>query len=256
MAVHPSAIIDATAVLAPDVRIGPFAVIGPDVIIGPGTRIDPHVVIERDTVIGGDCRIHSGAVLGGDPQDLKYSGERTQLVVGDRTVIREYATLNRGTKSSGRTVVGTDCLIMAYVHIAHDCDIGNHVVLANAVNMGGHIVVEDWAVVGGVTAVHQFARIGSHAIVGGASAVRKDVPPYVKAAGNPLSLFGLNTLGLERRGFSDEVRQELRRAYRLLFQSRLNVSQAVARARAELAPLPEVTHLLDFIEQSTRGITI
>lgn len=256
MAVHPSAIIDATAVLAPDVRIGPFAVIGPDVIIGPGTRIDPHVVIERDTVIGGDCRIHSGAVLGGDPQDLKYSGERTQLVVGDRTVIREYATLNRGTKSSGRTVVGTDCLIMAYVHIAHDCDIGNHVVLANAVNMGGHIVVEDWAVVGGVTAVHQFARIGTHAIVGGASAVRKDVPPYVKAAGNPLSLFGLNTLGLERRGFSDEVRQELRRAYRLLFQSRLNVSQAVARARAELAPLPEVTHLLDFIEQSTRGITI
>jgi UDP-N-acetylglucosamine acyltransferase len=254
--IHPTAVIDATAELAPDVAVGPHSMIGPNVVVGNGTRIGSNVVIERDTTIGRDCRIHAGAVLGGDPQDLKYRGEPSRLVVGDRSVIREFVTLNRGTQASGRTVVGSDCLIMAYVHVAHDCVIGNHVVLANAVNMGGHIEIEDWAVVGGVVAIHQFARVGQHAIVGGASAVRKDVPPYTKAAGNPLRLYGLNTLGLERRGFADEVRQELRRAYRILFQSQLNVSQAIDRVRAELRPIPEVLSLLDFIERSKRGVTV
>lgn len=254
--VHVTAIIHPAAVLGTDVVVGPYAVVGPDVSIGRGTRIGPHVVIEQDTTIGEDCRVHAGAVLGGDPQDLKYAGEPSRLVVGDRTVVRECATLNRGTAASGVTTIGSDCLLMAYVHVAHDCTIGDHVVLANAVNMGGHIVIEDWAIVGGATAIHQFARIGRHAIVGGASAARKDVPPYVKAAGNPAELYGLNTLGLERRGFSEDARAELRRAYRILFQSRLNVSQALEKARAELRPLPEVNYLLDFIARSERGITL
>lgn len=256
MGVHPTAVIDPTATLGDDVVIGPYAVIGPAVQIGRGTRIGPHAVIERDTTIGEDCRIHPGAVLGGDPQDLKYGGESSRLVIGDRTVVRECVTLNRGTAASGLTTIGSDCLLMAYVHVAHDCTIGNHVVLSNAVNMGGHITIGDWAVVGGLTAIHQFVRIGQHAMVGGASAARKDVPPYVKAAGNPTELYGLNSVGLERRGFSDEVRQELRRAYRILFQSRLNLSQALERARAELQPSPEVDHLLDFIARSQRGVTL
>jgi UDP-N-acetylglucosamine acyltransferase len=254
--VHPTAVIDASAELAPDVSVGAYAVIGPNVIIGDGTRVWPHAVIERDTTIGRNCMIHTGAVLGGDPQDLKYRGEASQLVVGDRTVIRECVTLNRGTEASGRTVVGSDCLIMAYAHVAHDCVIGNHVVLANAVNMGGHIHIADWVVVGGMTAIHQFVHIGQHAIVGGASAARKDVPPYMKASGNPMSLYGLNSVGLERRGFPEDVRQELRRAYRILFKSQLNVRQGAEKVRAELRQIPEVVHVLEFIERSTRGITV
>ncbi|MGH7556167.1 MAG: acyl-ACP--UDP-N-acetylglucosamine O-acyltransferase, partial [Longimicrobiales bacterium] len=163
---------------------------------------------------------------------------------------------NRGTAAHGRTEVGSDCLIMAYAHVAHDCIIGDHVVLANAVNMGGHVVIEEWAIVGGMTAIHQFGRIGCHAFVGGSAAVQKDVPPYVKAASNPLALFGLNTVGLQRRGFSDEVRAELRRAYRLFFQSKLNVSQALEHARSELRLVPEVQVFLSFIESSERGITV
>ncbi|HEX6939618.1 MAG TPA: acyl-ACP--UDP-N-acetylglucosamine O-acyltransferase [Longimicrobiales bacterium] len=254
--VHPTAVVDPSAELGSDVVVGPYAVIGPNVVIGRGTRIGPHALIERDTVIGADCRIHKGAVLGSDPQDLKFSGEPTQLIIGDRTVVREYATLNRGTAARGRTEIGSDCLLMAYVHVAHDCVLGNHVILSNAVNMGGHVVIEDWAIVGGVTAIHQFVHIGCHAFVGGASRVQKDVAPYVRAAGNPLALYGLNTVGLQRRGFPEEVRRELKRAYRLVFHSSLNVSQALQRAREELAPIPEVVHMLAFIEASERGVTL
>lgn len=254
--VHPTAVIDPSAELGADVVVGPYAVIGPNVVIGSGTQVGPHVLIERDTVIGAECRIHKGAVLGTDPQDLKFSGEPTKLIIGDRTVVREYATLNRGTAAHGRTEIGSDCLLMAYVHVAHDCVIGDHVVLSNAVNMGGHVVIEDWAIVGGLTAIHQFARIGCHAFVGGSAAVLKDVPPYVKAASNPLGLYGLNSRGLQRRGFAEEVRAELRRAYRMFFQARLNVSQALERARQELRPLPEVERFLSFIESSERGITV
>ncbi len=170
--------------------------------------------------------------------------------------MREYATLNRGTAAHGRTEIGSDCLLMAYVHVAHDCILGDHVILSNAVNMGGHVVIEDWAIVGGVTAIHQFVRIGRHAFVGGASRVQKDVPPFVRAAGNPIALYGLNSVGLQRRGFSEELRAELKRAYRLIFNSSLNVSQALEKARVELPPLPEVRHLLAFIEASERGVTL
>lgn len=254
--IHPTAVVDPDAELGEGVVVGPYSIIGPNVVIGAGTRIDSHVLIERDTTVGENVRIHHGAVLGSDPQDLKYEGEETRLIVGDRTVIREYATLNRGTRARGKTEVGSDCLIMAYVHVAHDCVIGNHVILSNAVNMGGHVEIEDWAVVGGVTPIHQFVRIGRHAFVGGASRVQKDVAPFVKAAGNPIELYGLNTVGLRRRGFPDEVRLELKRAYRLLFRSSLNVSQALERARAELRPFPEVLHFLDFVEQSERGVSL
>ena len=254
--VHPTAVIDATAELGADVVVGPYAVVGPGVVIGDRSTVGAHAVIERDTLIGEGCRIHAAAVLGGDPQDLKYAGEPSQLVVGDRTTIREFVTLNRGTAARGRTEVGSDCLLMAYVHVAHDCIIGNHVVLSNAVTMGGHVQIEEWAIVGGLTAIHQFGRIGCHAFVGGTAAVLKDVPPYVKAAGNPLGLYGLNAVGLQRRGFSEPARTELRRAYRLLFQSKLNVSQALERAKQELEPFPEVQRLLSFIEASERGIAV
>jgi UDP-N-acetylglucosamine acyltransferase len=254
--IHATAVIDDSAELGAGVEVGPFAFIGPNVVIGTGTRIGPHVVIERDTHLGSECRVHPGAVLGGDPQDLKYIGESALLVVGDRTVVRECVTLNRGTSARGRTQVGSDCLIMAYAHVAHDCFLGDHVVIANAVNMGGHCDIGDWVIVGGVTAIHQFVQIGAHAFVGGSSAVRKDVPPFVKAAGDPLRLFGLNTVGLQRRGFTDQERAQLRRAYRLLFQSPRNLREALGETRKELESAPHVDALLDFIERSERGVTL
>lgn len=254
--VHATALVDAGAELAPEVVVGPFSILGPGVTVGAGTTIGPHVLIERDTKVGRNCRISCGAVLGTDPQDLKYKGEGTVLEVGDRTVIREYATLNRGTAASGCTVVGSDCLLMAYTHVAHDCEIGNHVVLSNAVNMAGHVIIEDWAVVGGLSPIHQFVRIGAHAFIGGASRVAQDVPPYVRMAGSPPKLYGLNSVGINRRGFSEEVCRALKSAYQILFQSGLNVTQGLERAEGEVEQLPEVRHLLTFIRSSERGITV
>jgi UDP-N-acetylglucosamine acyltransferase len=252
---HPTAIVDESAQLAEGVSVGPYAIIGPNVSIGAGTRVGPHVLIDRDTTVGAGCVLYKGAVLGSDPQDLKYHGEPTKLYVGDRTVIREYATLNRGTSALGHTSVGSDCLLMAYSHVAHDCQIADHVILSNSVNMGGHVTIDDWAVIGGATLIHQFARIGRQAFVGGGSAVRKDVPPYVKASGNPLQLYGLNSVGLQRRGVSEEARRELKRAYRLFFASTHNTSQALALARDELQLLPEIEVFLSFFEQSARGVS-
>ncbi len=253
--VHPTAIVDDAAELGAEVVVGPYSIIGPDVSIGAGTTIGPHVLIEKDTRVGAQCEIFKGAVLGTDPQDLKYEGERTWLEVGDRTVIRECATLNRGTKASGRTTVGSDCLIMAYTHIAHDCEIGNHVILANAIQMGGHVVIEDWAMVGGITPIHQFVRIGAHSFCGGASRIAQDVPPYLRVSGSPAQLYGLNSVGLKRRGLSPDVRKPLKHAYRVLFKSNLPLSKALDIAEAEVEQVPEVRHLLQFIRQSERGIT-
>lgn len=254
-AAHPTAIVDASAELGDGASVGPYSVIGPNVRIGAGTRIDSHVLIERDTEVGEGCRISHGAVLGTDPQDLKYAGEPTRLIVGDRTTIREYATLNRGTSAQGYTRVGSDCMLMSYVHVAHDCLIGDRVVLSNAVNMAGHVTIGDWAIVGGMTPIHQFVRIGAHAFVGGQSRISKDIPPFVKAAGIPVELYGLNSVGLQRRGFDEEVRRELKRAYRLVFGSNLNTTQAVARAREELRALPEVEAFLAFFEATARGVS-
>ncbi len=254
--VHPTAIIDPGAELGAGVSIGPWSLIGPGVVIGEGTRIGPSAMIERDTQVGRDCVIAKGAVLGTDPQDLKFDGERTELVIGDRTVIREYATLNRGTSALGRTVVGSDCMLMAYTHVAHDCVLGDHVILSNAVNMAGHVEIGDWAIVGGVTAIHQFVKVGSHAFVGGASRISQDVPPYCRVAGNPSKLYGLNSVGLERRGFSTETRALLKRAYRILFLSKERLSAALDTAREEVGGTPEVDALLDFIAGSERGVSL
>jgi UDP-N-acetylglucosamine acyltransferase len=253
--VHPTAIVDDAADLGAEVVVGPYAIIGPNVSIGAGSIIGPHVYIEKDTRVGVQCEISKGAVLGTDPQDLKYEGEQSWLEVGDRTVIREFATLNRGTKASGRTTVGSDCLIMAYTHIAHDCEIGNHVVLANSIQMAGHVVIEDWAIMGGIVAIHQFVRIGAHSFCGGGSRIPQDIPPYLRVAGNPPQLYGLNAVGLERRGLSPDVRKPLKHAYRVLFQSKLPLSKALERAEVEVEQVPEVRHLLQFIRTSERGIT-
>lgn len=254
--IHATALIDPSAELGEGVSVGAYTIIGPDVTVGAGTRIGPHVLIERDTEVGAECVIHKGAVLGTDPQDLKYAGEPTQLIVGDRVVIREYATLNRGTTALGHTRIGSDCLLMSYAHVAHDCVLGDHVIISNAVNMGGHVSIGEWAIVGGMTPIHQFVRIGAHAFVGGGSRAAKDIPPFVKAAGSPLQLYGLNTVGLQRRGFSEEVRRELKRAYRLFFLSTYNTSQALARARDELRALPEIETFISFFEASERGVSV
>lgn len=255
--IHSTALVDESADLGVGVEIGPWSIVGPKVRIGDGTRIGSQVLIERNTVLGAGCRVYHGAVLGTDPQDLKFKGEETFLVVGDRTTIREYATLNRGTAYSGETKIGDDCYLMAYSHVAHDCRLGNGVILANSVNMGGHVTIGDWVVVGGLTAIHQFVRIGAHAMVGGASRAAQDVPPYTKAAGSPMKLYGLNTVGLVRRGFPPELRQALRKAYRLVFRTSLPLSRAIAMAEAqeEFGAFPEVAHFLSFLRNSKRGIT-
>jgi len=252
--IHPTALVDPDAELGEDVVIGPYAVVQNDVVIGDGSQIASHVLIHAGTRIGKRCRVFKGAVLGTDPQDLKYAGEKTTLEVGDETTIREFCTLNRGSSHRLRTVVGSQSLLMAYVHIAHDCLIGDHVILANAVNMAGHVIIEDFASVGGMTPIHQFVRIGKHAFVGGGLRVPKDVPPYILAAGEPLTYAGINRVGLSRRGFSSETMLSLRRAYKLIYRSDLNTSQAVQKIKETMEITAEIAELLRFIEASERGI--
>lgn len=254
--VHPTAIVDPGAALEPGVTVGPYCIVGPGVQIGAGTTIGPHTVIQRDTTLGSGCSVGPGAVLGADPQDLKYHGESTALEVGDDTRIREYATLHRGTAATGRTVVGKRCYLMAYVHVAHDCVIEDDVVIANAVQLAGHVHVEANATIGGLTPIHQFVRIGRFALVGGGSRVPQDVPPFTRAAGNPMKLYGINTLALVRAGFPNDVRAALQHAYRLLFNSNLGLSQAVERLRLESADIPEVMGLVDFVVSSQRGVLV
>lgn len=240
--------------LGENVSVGPFTIIEEDVSIGDGTQIASHALLASGTRVGQECRIHHGAVLGTIPQDLKFRDEQTTLEVGDHTMIREYATLNRGTHDRLKTTVGSHCFIMAYAHIAHDSDIGNHVILANSVNMAGHVVIEDYAIVGGVTPIHQFVRIGRHSMIGGGFRVPKDVPPYVLAGQEPMVFQGLNTVGLKRRNFTPETISTLENVYRILYQSHLNVTQAIERIRNELQQTTEVQHVLDFIAGSKRGI--
>ena len=252
---HDTAIIDRAAELHPSVSIGPFSVIGPGVVLDEGVVIDSHVYIARDTFVGADSHIHKGAVLGTDPQHLNYAGEATRLEVGARTTIREYATLNRGTVDLGVTTVGDECLIMAYGHVAHDCTLGDHVVIGNTVQMAGHCDIDDWAIVGGLTGIHQFVRIGCHSFIGGGSRVPQDVAPYVLVAGSPCAAFGLNLVGLRRRGFDKETLAGLRAAYRTILQGSRNTSDSldIIEAGGELSP--EVQHLVEFISASKRGIT-
>ena len=254
--IHPTAIVSPQAELAADVEVGPFAIIGPQVTVGAGSRIAARATLEQNVRLGEGCRVGSGSILGGQPQDLKYAGEETWVEVGDGTVIREYCTINRGTTQSRVTRLGKSCLVMTYVHMAHDCHVGDRVILTNGVQLAGHVTIDEWAIVSGLTPVHQFVKIGAYAFVGGMSRVTKDVPPYTKAVGNPMKLYGLNAVGLQRHGFSAETVAELKKAYRLFFRSGLNISQALERARAELTMLPEVENFLQFIEASARGVLV
>jgi UDP-N-acetylglucosamine acyltransferase len=254
--IHPSAIVSSHAVLGDRVDIGPFAIVGDGCVIGDDCEIAARATLERDVKLGAGVKVGIGTVLGGAPQDLKYAGEHTTVEIGDGTVIREYSTVNRGTSQSFKTTVGSRCLLMSYVHLAHDCHIGNGVILANGVQLAGHVVIEDKATLSGLSAVHQFARIGRYSFIGGMSRVSKDIPPFLKAVGNPLKLYGLNSIGLQRNGFADDVMRELKRAYRLFFRSDLNVSQAMQRAETELEMFPEVRELIRFVEASGRGVVI
>jgi len=252
--IHPTALIDPSASIGVDVDIGPWVIVGPRCVVGDGCVLSARAMLERDVTLGQRVRVGVGSVLGGDPQDLKYRGEETRVEIGDDSAIREYVTVNRGTSHSLVTKVGKSCFLMSYVHIAHDCLLGDHVIISNGTQLAGHVVVEDRATISGLCAAHQFVRIGAHAFVGGCSRVAQDVPPFVKAVGNPVKLFGLNSVGLQRSGFSEPVVKELKRAYRLLFRSEHNVSQGLVRARAECEAMPEVTRFLDFVEQSDRGV--
>jgi len=253
--IHPAALVDPKAGLGRGVTVGPCSVIGPHVRIGDGTTVGAHCVLEGYTTIGSACQIFTGAVIGSIPQDLKYAGEKSVLILGDRNRIREYVTINPGTKGGGgKTVIGSDCLLMAYSHVAHDCRLGDHVVLANSAALAGHILVEDHAIVGGLVGIHQFVRVGRLSIVGGCSRVVQDVPPYSTCVGYPAKVFGLNSEGLRRAGASSDVKEALHRAYRVLFHSGLLMSNAAEKVAREVRTCPEVEHLLEFIRQSKRGV--
>lgn len=246
--VHPN------AKIGNNVIIEPFAYVDEDVEIGNNTWIGPHATIMRGTIIGQNCKIFPGAVVGAIPQDLKYAGENSVLVVEDNVTIRECCTLNRGTAASMMTRVGTNTLLMAYVHVAHDCFIGKNCVIANNVNLAGHITIGDHVVLGGVTAVHQFVKVGDHVIVGGGSLVRKDIPPYVKAAREPLSYAGVNSIGLLRRGFSREQINAIHDIYRILFVKHKNVKNAVTEIETTLPESDYKEKILEFVHQAERGL--
>jgi UDP-N-acetylglucosamine acyltransferase len=252
--IHPTAIIDPLAELGEGVEIGPWAMIGPHVTVGDRCRLGPRVRLQRNVRLADEVSVGDGSILGGDPQDLKFGGEETWVEVGAGTIIREYSTVNRATSATWKTVIGSRCFIMTYVHIAHDCRLGDDVVIANGTQCAGHVTIHDKAVLSGLNAIHQFVTIGTYAFVGGGSRVNQDIPPYVKAVGNPMELYGLNSIGLQRAGFSGETVAALKRAYRLFFNSDLNLSQALERARGDLPAFPEVERFLAFVESSERGV--
>ncbi len=253
--IHPTAIVAAGAEIGDGAVIGPYCVVSANAKIGAGTELKSHVVIEGHTTLGEKCVIHPFACVGGRTQDLKFKGGAPRVEIGDRTTIREYATVNAATFDGGVTKVGNDCLLMTCSHVAHDCILGNRVIMANSVALAGHIVVEDFVIIGGLTGVHQFVRLGKMAIIGGMSRVVKDVPPFMMAEGNPLEVITINSVGLERAGVSEDVQTALKNAYKILYRLDLNTKQAMERLRVEIRMLPEVEHLVKFIEGSERGIT-
>ena len=254
--IHPTAIVHESAELGADVEVGPFAIIGENCRLGDGGVIAARATLEQHVMVGTGVKVGTGTVPGAAPQDLKFRGEPTTVEIGDGTTIREYSTINRGTTQSYKTTVGKGCFIMSYVHLAHDCHIGDGVILVNSVQLAGHVTVGEKAIIAGQSAAHQFVKIGQYSFVGGCSRISQDVPPYIKAVGNPIKLYGLNSVGLQRNNFPDEVVRELKRAYRLFFRSELNVSQAKERAATELKPFPEVQELLRFVEESGRGVVV
>jgi len=252
--IHATAIVSHKAEIADTATVGPYAIVGDRCEVGDECVIEARAVLERNVRLAARVRVGVGSVLGGDPQDLKFRGEETWVEVGEGTRIREYSTINRGTSQSFKTTVGKNCFIMSYVHLAHDCHVGDHVIISNGTQLAGHVTVEDRVGISGLCAVHQFAKIGRYAYIGGCSRVAKDVPPYVKAVGNPIRLYGLNTVGLQRNGFAPDVVSELKKAYRLLFRGELNITQALELAHAQLQQYPEVQLFLAFFENSERGV--
>lgn len=247
-AIHPD------AKLGKDVVVESFATIGADVVIGDGSWIGSNVVIENGVRMGNNCKIFPGAVVGGIPQDLKYNGEKTLIEIGDNVVIREYCTLNKGTNANGATKIGNNCLLMAYVHVAHDCVLGDYVILSNAVNLAGHVEIQNNAIIGGLAAVHQFVKIGCHSMIGGGSLVRKDVPPYIKASREPLSYTGVNSIGLRRRNFSQEDIHHIQDIYRILFVKGYTIKKAVKIIEEQIIESDFKTEILGFIGNADRGI--
>lgn len=252
--IHRTALVDPDAELGENVQVSPYAIIEKNVIIDDNNWIGPYVFIGSGTRIGKNCKVFQGAVLGTIPQDLKFEGEDTTLEIDEKTVIREFCTLNRGTKDNIKTQIGKNCILMAYVHVAHDCVLADDVILANAVNMGGHVKIENFAGIGGMTPIHQFVRIGQHAYIGGGLRIRKDVPPFILAAGEPLQFAGINSVGLKRRGFSATQIQKIQKVYKVVYRSKFNVTQALTRIREEFKIEHEVKDIVDFIEYSERGI--
>lgn len=253
--IHPSAIVDPAAILAEDVSVGPFSIIGPDVEIGSGTTVGPHVVIKGPSRIGRDNRIFQFASVGEDPQDKKYQGEITQLEIGDRNVVREYCTIHRGTaQDQSLTRIGSDNLLMAYTHVAHDCVIGDGVIMANGASLAGHVSVDDHAILGGFSLVHQFCRIGRHSFSGMGSVISRDIPPYVMVGGSPTKPRGINNVGMERRGYDAEAILQIKRAFKVIYKSRLKLEEATENLAAMAEQSPEILPMLEFLQQSGRSI--
>lgn len=253
--IHPTTIIDPKAEIDEGVSIGPFCIIGKNVHIKKGTKLISNVIIEDNTDIGENCVIYPFTSIGLPPQDLKYKGEKTGVKIGNDNIIREYITIHRASiGGDGITTIGDKNFLMAYVHIAHDCKIGSHIIMANVATLGGHVVVEDYAVIGGLVAVHQFTRIGAYTMVGGFSGVGQDIPPYMVASGARAKLFGVNTIGLKRHGFSDSKINELKRAYKTLFREKRTLKDAIKKIQEELPHTDEIKHLIEFIQKNKRGI--
>ncbi|MER3497414.1 MAG: acyl-[acyl-carrier-protein]--UDP-N-acetylglucosamine O-acyltransferase [Chitinophagaceae bacterium] len=252
--IHPHTYIHPNARLATNVKVDPFTVIHQDVEIGEGTWIGSNVTIMEGARIGKNCRIFPGAVIAAIPQDLKYQGEYSTVVIGDNTTIREFVTINRGTKAKEKTVIGNNCLIMAYCHLAHDCIVGNNCIMSNNSQVAGHVTIGDWAILGGMCAIHQFVNIGQHSMLSGGSLVGKDVPPYIKAARHPLSYAGVNSIGMKRRGFTVEKINHILEIYRVIYGKNLNISQAVEYLEEEFAATDERDEIVQFIRNSQRGI--
>ncbi len=253
MKIHPTALVDSGAELADNVEIGAHTIVESDVIIGSGCRIASNALIAAGTRLGAGVKVHHGAVIGTVPQDLKFKGEYTTAEIGENTVVREYATINRGTEYSLKTVVGRGCLLMAYSHVAHDCIIGDGVILSNGVQMAGHVTIHDFAIVSGLVAIHQFVHIGACSMIGGLFRVSKDVPPYILAGGLPLRYEGLNVVGLRRKGFNPEQRKAIKEAYRLIYQTDLTRSKALEQIKSN-PMIPEVESIVKFFEASERGV--
>ncbi len=252
--IHQLAVVHSKAEIDSNVTVEPFTSISADVKIGEGTWIGPNVTIMDGARIGKNCKIFPGAVISAIPQDLKFNGEYTTLEIGDNTTVRECCTLNRGTAAKGKTVIKNNCLLMTYTHIAHDCEIGNNCIIGNAAQIAGEVVMEDFAILSGLSGVHQFVKIGQHSFISGASRVGKDVPPYTIAAHDPLSYVGINLVGLQRRGFEQKLLKEIRDSYRILYQSKLNYSNAILKIEAEISQTKERDAIINFVKNSERGI--